>query len=267
MNDRSRLVRGKLVMQLPRVVFGLTGWFAVGVLLPPVPAWILLTVLVAGGVACLLPQRMMARLLWWAWRMGPRYDQTSVLVTSRRLRQIVVAGPRALVVPRHLMTAGTPLAYARTLQRVAATRWDVLVAWLAWPWDRTATAAGWVARRIATLPLVRWAWSIRWVVAGIAVIQSAAAGRYVSSGNITVVIGLSYWMPWWRIRWQRAAHAAASGLTAAADGARSAPVTMDYSSRPAPAGRRHHHPLEPPSQRWHDRHQQIARHLRLQSHP
>ena len=73
MNDRSRLVRGKLVMQLPRVVFGLMGWFAVGVLLPPVPAWILLTVLVAGGVACLLAQRMMARLLWWAWRTGQPY--------------------------------------------------------------------------------------------------------------------------------------------------------------------------------------------------
>lgn len=186
-----------------------------------------------------------------------------MVVTARPLPHIVVAGPRVLVVPRHIAALGDSLGYARALQRVAATRWDVLVAWLAWPWDRVATAAGWIARNVGSLALVGWAWSIRWLVAGIAVIQSAVAGRFVSSVIIAVVVGLTYWMPWSRARWLHAAHAATLELMPPTD--HRDLVSVGHSNRSTPTGARHHNQaIGMPGQRWHDRHEEIARHASTQ---
>lgn len=70
MNSRAALVRGKVVLQIPRVVFGMLGWLTVGALLPRELAWVLFVVLVGGGLASLVAQRAMVRLIWWAWRTG-----------------------------------------------------------------------------------------------------------------------------------------------------------------------------------------------------
>ncbi len=82
-------------------------------------------------------------------------------------------------------------------------RFDLLFTVWTIPWDFIQGVAYAIGRRLACLPLVQFAWRIRFVVGTIAVILETQAGRWPSPIIIGVFIVLSYLMPLWRRSWFR----------------------------------------------------------------
>lgn len=208
---RSRLLWGKAALQGPKAAAGLMLWHMAGLLLPSPAAWSLAVVVLAGLVASVLVPRLMVRLLWWAWTPA-RGHGGRVLLSPIRRGGLSIAGPHHLVAARGIPGQVTPesLSYGRAVQRLVAHRLDVAVALLALPWEVAAAVGGAALRCVTGLPLVGWAWRVRFVVAGIAVAQTAMAGHFVLAAVILVLATLSYVMPWWRARWLAAVHRAAS---------------------------------------------------------
>ena len=82
-------------------------------------------------------------------------------------------------------------------------RLDLLVALWTTPWDVLHGVVAGVGRCLSWVPLGRLAWRARFVVATIAVVLEARAGRWPSPIIIGLFITLSYLMPRTSQAWQR----------------------------------------------------------------
>lgn len=58
------------------------------------------------------------------------------------------------------------------------------------------------------LPLIGFAWRVRFVVAGIAVWQTVVAAQHAATVGIVVVVGLTYLLPWTKAHQERLVRAA-----------------------------------------------------------
>ncbi|MBK8463937.1 MAG: hypothetical protein IPL36_13280 [Nigerium sp.] len=202
----GRLRRAGALVKVPRLVIAALLWLVLTEALPGLAAWVVLVVVLGGTVAAVVAEPMVVvRLLWWARRPStpigvPGDPQVRVLVTRRGLGGgIGQAGRRHLVVPAAWVNrADLPelLGAARRRQLVASGAFDVAYQWFTWPWQVLAAFGGGFARGVARLPLVGFAWRVRFVVAGIAVWQTLAAGQYPATVGILVVMGLTYLLPW-----------------------------------------------------------------------
>jgi len=206
---------------VPRLLLGAVGWLVVGAAVPWPGGWLLVGVLVAGVVAAAVAEPLLVRLLWLARTPStpiivPGSPKVVVLVTWRR-PVVAIAGRSHLVVSAaaDFRSPGVRelLERASLQQRLAAGQLDVIYRWLAMPWLLVAALAGGIGSIVTRLPLVGFAWTLRPVVTMIAIAQSVADGRWTSALVITIVIGLTYLLPWTREHQQRVVeHTAASGV-------------------------------------------------------
>lgn len=201
----GRLRRAGTLVKVPRMVIAALLWLVLIETLPGFAAWVVLVVVLGGTVAAVVAEPLVVRLLWWAHRpltpiAVPGDPRVRVLVSRRELcGGIGPAGRRHLVVPAAWVgRADLPelLGAARRRQLVASGAFDVAYQWFTWPWQVLAAFGGGFARGVARLPLVGFAWRVRFVVVGIAVWQTLAAGQYPATVGILVVMGLTYLLPW-----------------------------------------------------------------------
>lgn len=200
----GRIRRAGALVKAPRVVIAAVLWLVMIEALPGLAAWVVLAIVLAGTVAAVVAEPVVVRLLWWARRPStpiavPGDPQVRVLVTRRLVGGIGQAGRRHLVAPvAWVGMADLPelLCATRRRQLVASGAFDVAYQWFTWPWQVLAALVGSLARGVARLPLVGFAWRVRLVVAGIAVWQTLAAGQYPATVGILVVMGLTYLLPW-----------------------------------------------------------------------
>ena len=207
----GQLRRAGVLMKLPRVVIAAVVWLLVIEALPAPAAGGVLAVIVVGTVAGVVAEQVIVRLMWWAHRPAtplavPGDPRVRVLVTGRRIAGIGQAGRRHLVVPA-TWTGRTDLpallTRARQRQLVSAGRFDVAYQWFTWPWQVLGSFVNGFAHGASGLPLIGFAWRMRLVVTGIALLQTVAAGQHAATVGIAVVIGLSYLLPWTRARHER----------------------------------------------------------------
>lgn len=200
----GRLRRAGALVKVPRLVIAAVLWLVLIEALSGIAVWVVLGVVLGGTVAAAAAEPVIVRLLWWARRPStpiavPGDPQVRVLLTRRLVGGIGPAGRRHLVVPvAWVGRADLPelLGAARRRQLVASGVFDVAYQWFSWPWQVLAAFGGGFARGVARLPLVGFAWRVRFVVAGIAVWQTLAAGQYPATVGILVVMGLTYLLPW-----------------------------------------------------------------------
>lgn len=189
---------------MPRLVLGAVGWLLVGAALPWPGGWLLLALLIVGAIACLRAETVMVRLLWWARPSSSpamvAQTPSTVLMSSRRRPVVAVAGQRHLVVSKSAdprssrvrLLVGT----AALQQRAAAGPFDVVYRWFVLPWLLVAAVADSIGAPLCRLLLIGFAWRVRPIITGIAIIQSVADGRWPSAVIVAVVIGLTYLLPW-----------------------------------------------------------------------
>jgi hypothetical protein len=79
-----------------------------------------------------------------------------------------------------------------------ATRFDLAVALWLLPWRLVGAACAGVGGAVGWLPLTRFGWRLRFVVATVAVAQEVAAGRPVVGLVVAVVVALTHLAPRWR---------------------------------------------------------------------
>jgi hypothetical protein len=201
----GRLRRAGALVKVPRVVIAAVLWLVLIESLPGFAAWAVLVVVLGGTVAAVVAEPVVVLLLWWARRPSmpigvPGGPQVRVLVTRRGLGGgIGPAGRRHLVVPVAWVGRADLhelLGAARCRQLVASDAFDVAYQWFTWPWQVLAAFGGGFARGTSWLPLIGFAWQVRFVVAAIAVWQTLAAGQYPATVGILVVMGLTYLLPW-----------------------------------------------------------------------
>lgn len=200
----GRLRRAGALVKVLRVVIAAVLWLVLIEALSGIAVWVVLGVVLGGTVAAVVAEPLVVRLLWWARRPStpiavPGDAQVRVLVTRRLVEGIGPAGRRHLVVPiAWVGRADLPelLGAARRRQLVASGALDVAYQWFTWLWQVLAALVDGLARGVARLPLVGFAWRVRFVVAGIAVWQTLAAGQYPATVGILVVMGLTYLLPW-----------------------------------------------------------------------
>jgi hypothetical protein len=85
--------------------------------------------------------------------------------------------------------------------RLGQTRFDVAVELWTIPWQLVRAVALAIAKTIGLIPLTRFAWRIRFVVAAVAVAQAVADGRIASGLVVAVFIALTYLAPRWQRQW------------------------------------------------------------------
>lgn len=201
----GRLRRAGALVKVPRLVIAALLWLVLIEALPGLVAWVVLVVVLGGTVAAVVAEPMVVRLLWWARRPStpigvPGDPHVRVLVARRGLGWgIGLAGRRHLVVPAAWVgRADLPevLGAARRRQLVASGAFDVAYQWFTSLWQVLAAFGGGFARGLVRLPLIGFAWRVRFVVAGIAVWQTLTAGQYPATVGILVVMGLTYLLPW-----------------------------------------------------------------------
>lgn len=108
--------------------------------------------------------------------------------------------------------AAALMTHAAALLQVGRPRFDLLIEFWTLPWQVLIVMATAVGRGFAVLPLVEFAWKVRFVVATIAVVQSVAEHRAASGAVIAVFIALTYLVPRWRRAWLQQVEAAADGF-------------------------------------------------------
>ena len=93
------------------------------------------------------------------------------------------------------------VAHACLVARSGLNRQNPAIAFWSTPW-RTLS---WLARPLG--PLLRFAWRIRFVVAGIAIWQSATSGTPIrgamTGGAVAILLVLTYLLPRWSASWER----------------------------------------------------------------
>ena len=82
-------------------------------------------------------------------------------------------------------------------------RFDVAVEFWTIPWQLVLAVFVAVAKTVGLLPVARFAWRIRFVVATVAAAQSVADGRIAAGVVVTVFIALTYLAPRWQRQWDR----------------------------------------------------------------
>lgn len=231
----GQLRRAAAFVKVPRVVIAAVLWLLVIESMPGFWGWGILAVVVCGTVAGVVAESMVVRLLWWARPTVPLAiagePHVRVLVTRRQVVGVAHAGRRHLVVPATWIgRSDLPVLLTRTRQRqlVSAGRFDVAYQWFTWPWQVLGSFLGGIAHGVSKLPLIGFAWRVRWAVAGIAVWQSVAAGRLSATIGIVVVVGLTYLLPWTTSHHEQLVRQALANL----DRPRPAPATL-VARRPA----------------------------------
>lgn len=99
--------------------------------------------------------------------------------------------------------AAAVIAHAVGCVRLGLTRSDPAIAYWTFPWRLVTAVCSAIAQSISWLPLVHLAWRIRFVVAGVAVVQSFVDGRPGVSVLIAGFIAMTYLGPRWRRAWAR----------------------------------------------------------------
>ncbi|NMM25265.1 MAG: hypothetical protein HHJ11_17620 [Phycicoccus sp.] len=85
--------------------------------------------------------------------------------------------------------------------RLGQTRFDVAVEFWTIPWQLACAVCLAIAKTIGLIPLTRFAWRIRFIVAAVAVAQSVVDGR-IAGGVVTAMfIALTYLAPRWQRQW------------------------------------------------------------------
>lgn len=200
----GQLRRAEALVKAPRVVIASVIWLLLIEAAPGLWGWGILVVVVLGTVAGVVAEPMVVRLLWCARRPSVPLaiagePHVRVLVTRRQVAGVAHAGRRHLVAPlAWIRRTDLPalLEGARRRQRMSAGRFEVAYLWFTWPWQVLGSFVGGIAHGVSKLPLIGFAWRVRWAVAGIAVAQSVAASRMSATIGIVVVIGLTYLLPW-----------------------------------------------------------------------
>jgi len=85
--------------------------------------------------------------------------------------------------------------------RLGQNRCDVAVEFWTIPWQLVRAVALAIAKTVGWLPLTRFAWRIRFVVAAVAAAQSVADGRIAGGVVVAVFIALTYLAPRWQRQW------------------------------------------------------------------
>ena len=85
--------------------------------------------------------------------------------------------------------------------RLGQTRFDVAVEFWTIPWQLVRAVGLAIAKTIGLIPLTRFAWRIRFVVAAVAVAQSFADDRIAAGAVVAVFIALTYLAPRWQRQW------------------------------------------------------------------
>ena len=177
------------------------------------------------------PSAVAARELATAW-------QEAAAITDLRGLQLWVGGsghPAFAVGPHHLVLA-QPLVdryragrltrddivrlilHADGRRRRGYPRFDLLLAFWTWPWDLIRGACIGFGRLLRWIPLVDFAWRIRFIVAAVAVVQETLAGRPGLAAIIGSFIALTYLTPACRRAWEQhlagAAYVFAAGTEA-----------------------------------------------------
>jgi len=101
------------------------------------------------------------------------------------------------------------LAHAVGRLHIVRPRFDLAVEFWTLPWQILRGICTAIGHAFAWLPLVEFAWKIRFVVATIAVVQSVVDGRAPAGVVIAVFVGLTYLTPGWRRAWEVRVEAAA----------------------------------------------------------
>ena len=120
----------------------------------------------------------------------------SVLVTSGLVRDLQQGR-------LGVWEAAALMAHAVGAVRLGLTRCDLAITYWTLPWQLVTAVCRPVARALAGLPLVRFAWRVRVVVAAVAVAQSVVDGRPAAGAVVGVVVALTYLGPRWRRAWER----------------------------------------------------------------
>lgn len=106
----------------------------------------------------------------------------------------------------------TLILHAIGRQRYGRTRFDLLVGFWTWPWDLLHGLALGIGRRLAWIPLVTFAWRVRFIVATVAVVLETQEGRPQSAIIIATFIALTYLTPRWRRAWEQYVHDRAAAV-------------------------------------------------------
>jgi len=85
--------------------------------------------------------------------------------------------------------------------RLGQTRFDVAVEFWTIPWQLVRAVALAIANAVGVFLLTRFAWRIRFVVAAVAVAQSATDGRIAAGVVVALFIALTYMAPRWQCQW------------------------------------------------------------------
>jgi Zn-dependent protease with chaperone function len=85
--------------------------------------------------------------------------------------------------------------------RLGQTRFDVAVELWTIPWQLVRAVTLAIAKTVGWLPLTRFAWRIRFLVATVAVAQSAADDRIAGGLVVAAFIALTYLAPRWQGQW------------------------------------------------------------------
>lgn len=233
----------KTLAGVPAVVVSTVLTCMVGALLPA-PAGLALFVvgLVIAGVLALGRLERQALRVWFGARPPAEWEAAVLApVVTLLCRQCIgppsvalylrgregvgawAAGRRGVVISAGLVRAvqldqlrpeeaAALMAHTEGLLRVGRPRFDLLIEFWTLPWQVLVGAATAVGHGFAVLPLVEFAWKIRFVVATIAVEQSVADHRAASGVVIAVFIALTYLAPRWRRAWRQQVDAAADGF-------------------------------------------------------
>lgn len=97
--------------------------------------------------------------------------------------------------------AAALLTFVAGLLRSSSPRFDLVLEFWTLPWQLMLGVGTAIGAMLATLPLVEFAWRIRFVVATIAVVQSISAGRVASGVLIAGFVAATYLVPRWRRAW------------------------------------------------------------------
>src|SRR5665647_59959 len=87
--------------------------------------------------------------------------------------------------------------------RLGQTRFDIAMEFWTIPWQLVRAVALAIAKTVSWLPLTRFAWRVRFVVAAVAAAQSVADGRIAGGVVVAVFIALTYMAPRWQRQWDR----------------------------------------------------------------